>query len=453
MFAMHARQRILICRLGFIALCVLPTLAVGGWLASLSVVEFRRPTKDEWQHELTNRLGLLVEIERASQSSLDTARLENVRLLDPETRGLVAQARAIEIGKLADGWGVSVEGASIEVGQLNLAARTLEHRVLRGPPPAGDGKPYWAIALFPSDVILHGSNRSQTLRSAQGALYYSVDSANLQLEYRLPDAPGAAKPGRFSVYRKRAASPPETAWQVSAGGHPFPCAIFQELAPQLARLGPDCAFAGNLQLVESPYGRSGAVAGTFTGIDLDALVTEQFAHQLSGLADAEIASASIAEGKLVDLSGTLRARNGAISPSLLAAGQEHLGLELLVDTTAESGQAVSFSELAFAFQLDSRSLRLSSIDQSGILLAGDRGPMLAAPSHHATAAVNLLRALVPDNQYQVPATRQTGVLVGLLPVPDFAPARTAALPGHTPTRLRTSGPADAAPVLHEPGLR
>jgi hypothetical protein len=349
---------------------------------------------------------------------------------------------------------VSTEGATFEVEQLGLLARTLDHRVLRGPASLGSDDPYGAIALFPSDLTLQGGSRSQTLHGLRGTLYGDAQAAKLDLEFSLPAAHAEAKPGRFTVSRKRAASPPETVWHVTSGGHAFPCAVLQDLAPPLARLGPDCSFTGDLRWVDSPSGSSGGIAGSFSGIDLDALVTEQFAHQLSGIADVEIASAAVSHGKLSQLAGTLRARNGAISPSLLAAAQEHLGLEVQIDLPSESGRPVAFDELALAFQLDGRSLHLSSArGEPGIFLSGPAGPLVAARPNHAVAAVNLLRALLPDNQFQVPATRQTGTLVSLLPVPDLEPGHTAALPAHTPTRLLPSSPTDAAPVLRQPGLR
>jgi hypothetical protein len=88
-----------------------------------------------------------------------------------------------------------------------------------------------------------------------------------------------------------------------------------------------------------------------------------------------------------------------------------------------------------------------------VILSDRRGPLVEVAAGHTVPATNLLRALVPDNQYQVPATRQTDALVGLLPAPDLAPTRTALAPAHMPMRLRGSGPHDAAPVLRQPGLR
>jgi hypothetical protein len=69
-------------------------------------------------------------------------------------------------------------------------------------------------------------------------------------------------------------------------------------------------------------------------------------------------------------------------------------------------------------------------------------------------AINLARMLVPDSQLQVPATRQTAALIGLLPVPDLVPdAAEAAATAHIPTRLAPSQePADDA-ILRPPVLR
>ena len=88
----------------------------------------------------------------------------------------------------------------------------------------------------------------------------------------------------------------------------------------------------------------------------------------------------------------------------------------------------------------------------GILLAGSNGPIILAPPQHSVPAVNLLRALLPDNQFQVPATRQTASLISLLPVPDFVPGTTGNLPSHTPTRLSAQPPGSPAPI-RQPRVR
>src|SRR4030095_16428695 len=115
-------------------------------------------------------------------------------------------------------------------------------------------------------------------------------------------------------------------WQLVTHGASLPCQLAVDFAPQLAHLGRDCQFSGLIQLQESPDRTRGQIAGTIANIDLDALVTEQFPHQLSGQATVRIDQALIDKGKLVELRGTVQAHHGAISPSLVAAAAEHLGL-------------------------------------------------------------------------------------------------------------------------------
>lgn len=454
---MPIQQRILLCRLGFVLFCLLPTLAVGLWIVSRPASSFGGATRDQWQAELTARTGLTVEIERVDYPEPGLARLTQIVLRDPETQALVAQAGTIEVGLLDGGWLVESTQLAIQASQLPRLRQTLEHRVLRQPASGGSDQSQPLLTLLTSDITLRSAESQQTLTRVEGTLVRSDSGVNLRLSWLLPEAVDATQAGRFTVQRNRTASPPETLWQLDTAGHPVPCGLLADLLPPILRMGRECKFAGGVQWVDSPAGSRGSLHGTFSEVDLDALVTEHFPHRLSGLGRLQIDRAAVADGKLFELRGQLHVRGGQISPSLLAAMQEHLGLECQLDHLALlSSRPVGFEQLAATFQIDGRALQLAGIAdpaRDGVAIATATAPLLTAPPGHTTASVNLLRALLPDNQYQVPATRQTDALVGLLPVPDLVPAHTAALPRHTPTRLRTSGPADAAPVLRPPKLR
>jgi hypothetical protein len=288
-------------------------------------------------------------------------------------------------------------------------------------------------------------------------LLQDAAGASLRLTSRLPESATANNPGQFTVLRNRAASPPETVWHLDNAGQATPCALVVDLVPHVARLGRECKFTGSSQWSDSPAGPHGSLRGRFSDVDLDSLVTEHFPHQLSGRAHLDITQAEIENGKLAALAGSLESRDGAISLSLLEAMAEHLQLDFLIDPQSlEAGPPLGFQRLAASFELDDRRLAISGqagLAHEGIVLADADGPILAAPPQHWVPPVNFLRALLPDNQFQVPATRQTDWLVRVFPVPDLVPARTATLPSHTPTRLRPSGPPEAAPVLRQPKLR
>ncbi len=449
---MPIRRRILLCRLGFMLLCVLPTLAVGIWGVSRSASGIGRPSKDQWQLELASHLGLVVEIGGVHYPQAGVAMLEFVTLRDPETRALVAQVRSLEIERSAGGWLVVAAQVQLDAPQLALLHETLDHRVLRS--SADDAALSSPIHLTLRDVTLVSSRGRQSLRQLEGTLLHDETGVSLRLGWQLPEGAFAESPGQFMVLRNRAASPPETVWHLDTAGQSVPCNLLADWVPQLARLGTDCKFTGSLQWTDTAAGPRGSLRGKFHDMDLDALVTEHFPHQLSGVARLDITRADLEAGKLTALVGTLESQDGAISLSLLKAMRDHLQLELLIDRhSLDASRPILFELLAAKFNLDGHALVLSGINSEVLLFTAAEEPMVAVPQQHTVAPVSLLRALLPENQLQVPATRQTATLIGLLPVPDIVPARTATLPSHTPTRLRPSGPSEAAPVLRQPKLR
>jgi hypothetical protein len=450
---MPLKQRILLCRLGFIALCVIPTLAVGGLIATRPRSELPRQSRDEWQAALRDQLGMPVEIGQVSYPEPKICRFEQVVLRDPESLAIIAEAHAVELGALADCWLVGAEQLRIDAAELPTIRNLLDHRVLRVP-AASDRPAAKPVRFFPSDVTLQFRGRQQTFPQVEG--HWEADREHVQLRFAW-ETPGDSylRPGSVKVERIRDRTSARTTWDIATGAGELPCALGSELYPGLARLGDDCHFAGSLQIRESATAMAGILGGTFRRVDLDSLVTEHFPHQLSGSATIQVEQAEIEAGRLAQLRGNFRVANGSASPSLLVAAEEHLGLQLTHDRHAASA-SVPFDELAFSFHLDGNQLEfvgLADAANENVVARDAAGQLVTVPPSHSVPALNLLRTLLPDNQYQVPATRQTGALVGLFPVPDLAPARTAALPKHTPTRLRTSGPPDNAPVLRQPMLR
>jgi hypothetical protein len=60
---------------------------------------------------------------------------------------------------------------------------------------------------------------------------------------------------------------------------------------------------------------------------------------------------------------------------------------------------------------------------AGVVLLGERqAELLREPTVLVQSAVNLVRALVPQSEVQVPATFETSALVNALPVPSIMPA-------------------------------
>ena len=73
--------------------------------------------------------------------------------------------------------------------------------------------------------------------------------------------------------------------------------------------------------------------------------------------------------------------------------------------------------------------------QYGTILTDRRGAVLVEPKLRCQPVLGLIRALVPQSELQVPATRQTDWLIRHLPVPQIV-RRPAAEPAVPRARVR-----------------
>jgi hypothetical protein len=448
MFAMPTKQRLILCRCGFVLCCVLPTLAVCFWIAGQSSASPAVNVPAAWATIPSSYLGLIVECDGSSQGGGGVLRLESVRLVDPETRAILVRAASVDAQPSAAGWQLAARGAAIDTAHLPRLLALL-HQPLFGAPSADTP----SGTIHARDVIVRTAQSTHTFSSLVARLGADAAGPQATLELTPSDAEPNAVPMRLAIVRDRSGALPVTRWQLDTARQALPCALVGSVLPEAARLGPHAQFTGLVSVSLEPDGLTGELTGTLDRVDLDAVVTERFPHQLSGLARVNIESARLEHGKLTDLRGTLAATGGAISPSLVASAIDHLRLQPASILPADTAVSIPFDNLAISFALDGRFLRLSPMSKSAAVMSDGQGPLLAVAPGHSVPAVNLLRALLPDNEYQVPATRQTDALVGLLPVPDLVLERTASRTTHTPTRLRSSGPAEEAPVLRQPGLR
>lgn len=459
---MQSSTRLWYCRCAFLLFCLAPTVLVGTWIARRASGGYVAVQKAEWERSLSDRLGLLVSIQTIASQSPGVVRLENVSFLEPESRRVIAQVQALDCAATNGGWQIDAFRLQVDAEQLSKIRRALDERILRahGELPTCDFSASELTVTYGSPT---DSGPAQTLIDCAARLEMMKEGPHLTFSFQLPAGRNQlTNPTVLTVARDRSSSPAATHWQLNTGETALPCALLAEAIPPLVRLGRDGRFAGSVVMANTTGGMSGKnirgeLNGTFFGVDLDSLVTEQFPHQLSGIAALRLDRAAVENGRLVELRGTLQAQHGAVSHSMLLAASEHLGLELVKGfETLQAGRVMPFGQLTVGFELTGHSLRLTGgADETGnrILLANATGPVLLARPQHSTPAVNLLRTLLPDNHYQVPATRQSDALIGLLPMPDVVPVRTASAPGHMPARLSAVPPAAAAPAIRQPRLR
>jgi len=304
---------------------------------------------------------------------------------------------------------------------------------------------------------VRSKEQEQSLERLGTEIRFSADKTEVEASWRLPGAASGMDSIRLVATRDRTTTTPVTRIRFDTGNQAVLCRLAAAILPELASLGLECQFRGAVEFWDAA-GKSGRqLAGTLTQVDLDSLVSERFGHQLNGLATVRIERGLIEDGKLTELRGTFRVNDGAISRSLVQAAAEHLGLTAVEEATiGRADEIVAFRQMAMDFQMSGTARRLVGVaesQQEGVFLMAAFGPVLTSPPKHSVPAVALLRTLLPDREYQVPATRQTAALVRLFPVPDASSVRPSEAPIHTPTRLIPAATQPTQAAIRQPVLR
>jgi len=447
---MHRQPAHFVCRIGFVLLCVLPTAAVAGWIVQRSLPGFVLSARQEWEQELSRQLGLRVTCAAVEYPRHDTAELTDVMFADPETGAAVASARSLELVCSGERWKLIGWQVVVETAQLPLLRTQLDQRLLRREASSHVTN---ACEIWLREVTLHDTSHSLTLVDVAGAWKSTATGPECALSFRLPEADPQQPRGEWLVQRNRQTVPPATRWQLKTGNLTLPLNIAAAAWPALARLGPGAQFSGELEIVQANTEVSGALRGTLFDVDLDSLVSEQLPHRLSGIAVCKIEDARLERNQITLVRGTCQARDGSLSPSLLASAAEHLQLTAPPPETLAGAHAVPYRNLSVGFDLRATGLQLTGTAdplRSGVLIATATGSLLEAPPQHQAAASGLLAALIPTSER---LTRQGRYLADILPAVPLQPQHLAREPQqHVPLRMHPSRDAQS-PAIRPPQLR
>lgn len=436
------------CRIGFVLCCAFPTLLICCWILFRTATGASQAQLAEWQHTLSLELGVELSAKSLDYPSYDTAILRSVELRDRETAELLATVRAVEVTAGADGTEVNLVDAIVTQAGFRQSSSLARDHVLRHPGPE------LPVRIFARQMIIELAAGPWSIHNPEVLWHLTTSGPEVQLAFTPPEASTREdRPAiRLVASRNREVTPPITRWQLATGSLSLPGNVLEPIVPSIAQLGSDVQFMGELSLFDEPAGLRGSFAGHIANIDLQKLITEQFPHTISGNATLDVERLILDRSRIASCRGTLQSQHGTISHSLLAALEKHLGVSSAIDLgSTVPTQVTPYRQLSIGFHLDEQQLRLTgSCDptRDGVMLAAASGPLVEAPQNHATAAIALVRTLLPESDWQVPATQQTGGLVALLPAPPLSEAAaTARAQQHVPTQL---GPARNSSSITEP---
>jgi len=423
MFRLHDNTRRRICIAGFFALCVVPTVAVACWCLARHApghvaAEARR---------LGRQLGVKVSLGGVEHIRPGAVLYRSVELSDPETGRSFLRCRVLEAGwkKAANRQAHRADVLVLIASQPEIETDALDDlgRVLRKILRRRTGGPEFDVRLSAGEVTLHRGENSQTLTELYGGIETMASGTDAQIAFRLPGV-RMAEPVRIRITRNRQTVPPGSALELDTGGGAVPCGVLGLVLSELSTLGPGCRFRGYLWANQTPGSRAaedwdGELTGQLLEVDLDRVLTDRFPHKLSGTADVMIRRARFRRGRLEEAAGVLTAGPGVISRSLIDAAAAQLALVCPTDTSTLD-DLIPYEQLALECVLDAAGLSLQGRCDAGrrMVLVDRRRCLLGEPPAEPQPVVALLRTLVPQNELQVPATRQTDWLMRCLPVPE-----------------------------------
>jgi hypothetical protein len=421
----------MLCRAGFLALCVLPTIGVFAWSSSRASLGHSA----DRAAELSRELGLRVSLAGVSYPRPGVALYDGVELADPETAAPLARMRFLESAGGANVTALVASQPELDALQLGRLWQVVAERMRQaaGPQPT--------IRLAAREATLDWPAGSQTLADVLGELDAKSGGENERtatISFRLAGS-DAGEPIRLRYSRRIADSRVTSHLEVHTGGAAVPCSLLTVPVGIANRLGERARFRGSLWATETADGWEGELTGEFTEVDLQTAVTEQFPHHLSGTASITIQAARFRRGRLEEARGTFAADRGVVGQSLLSSAARHL--QLAGTAGGDSNDAlVPYDQLAFSFEIDSTGLTIhGQCDRPpGAIFRGGGTALLAESSGSSGPVVALLRTLVPQSEVQVPATRESEWLMRRLPVPQIMPP--AGEPPKGRLRLAPQGP-------------
>jgi hypothetical protein len=294
-----------------------------------------------------------------------------------------------------------------------------------------------------TELTWRTATEAQTLVNVEALAGPSDGGQQLLVNFGLPGT-SVEHPASLRFSRKTESGAPTTSIELDTGAVVLPCSLLVPLADAAAALGSQARLSGRLKLRHTAEGWEGVVTGDVSEADLDTLVSSRFPHLLSGSAELRIHRAELSRGRVDRGHVTIIAGPGQVSRSLVVAAGRFLGLGV-VESQLPADSMLLFDRLACDAALDETGLTIKgrTTERPGAVLWKDDRIYWREPTATNQPAANLLRALVPISELQVPAASQTADLMRWLPLAKPTQAATAeaveptTLPAATRLRVRS----------------
>lgn len=405
-------------------LCLVPTAAVVGWAAWLRLPWYAADQAER----LGLCLGLKVNLEGIRHPRPGLTVYEGLELCEPATGRPILRCARLE-ARWQDDMDfarqrrrflmLQAPGVEVFAEQREEWPRLLD-RLLAGRLGWSEACVQFAAA----EVVISGQPSLPKLAGVLGRFESLARGTWAGLAFPSDDPAGRLATVCFSRERQSQGSGLHV--RVDTGQGAVACPLLALGWGGLALFGPQARFAGTIEAERTAGAWDGQVAGHFSNVDLDVLVTQRFRWTLSGKAQLFLDQARVRRSRLQQAAGwVVVTQGGTVSRGLLELAAEHLGMAIPNQISAEPIQP--FEQLGFWFALEEGKIRiqgrcpLDRADGTSVIL-GRQGPLLAGGEPKPLPLVQLARVVAPAGVTQLPLSAETVWLVERVELVAESPA-------------------------------
>ncbi len=392
--------RRLICRAGFLLLCLLPTLLTARWI--LFPV-----TGSQWATRIHQHLGIQAQVAHISTPTPQRTEFGPITLGEPDGPWCVR----IDTAVLDNGTAGRVLQLGTVTGSAAAVARTLRLIDRRTDAAWHSDRP---LLVQIDRILLHRSGQDDSGHGELTAVSMQIERPGDRWHAEFVWASATRPPATCSVRRTRDTE--QTSWQIECSEPGMPGWVVGAFCPLLEIAGLETLVAGRASLFQRVTGWSGEISDLqLSGVDLTHLVYRRFGQPLTGRANIRIPEASIVENRLTRISGDVHAWSGIVGAGFLHACQKFAGMTIVApwgDTD------VPYSQLRFGFRIHDFQLALfAPADNDCMVTATDGSKVLIPRSGHPFPVTSLLGILAGPRSQLAPLNRNTAALAGWLAWP------------------------------------
>ena len=417
---LHYITRRWITRIAFLLLCLVPTVVVIGYA---TVGQFSSAAT-KYEQALSERFNLAVKIDHVAHPKPNKTILTGVKFSELGTNLPVASARVIELVQRDETLYIVVSQPEVQ-GEMLHYWWDITQQLMK----LQQQENSQAVRLVVNDVTIVAPGGKQTLVDFLGRIepteQGSPETGSIaSAEFRIAGMRAKEKITlRVSNHYHDANIESKIHLNTASGS--MPCSLLSSILPSLTRLDEAATFQGRIWATQTNERWSGEVSGALREVNLDSLISDQFPHKLSGIADITQLGIKFHDNRVTQAQGELNVTAaGYIGHPLILAAVEHLGLTTST-VLDESQSLMTYKKLAFAFKVTTTGVslfgRCSESDPS-VILTNANGPLLREAREQPKATLSLLRALIPQTDAQVPFSQEANHLLPHLPLPSYKEA-------------------------------